>query len=71
MTDDDGGGFDAGASGTHGDPKFLFALNAVLSTLFAVVVTWGLSFLELVEFTLVNVATLAILLFAATYLVTS
>jgi hypothetical protein len=61
-------GFGEGASGSRGDPRVLFALNAVLSTLFALVVTWGLAVVGAFEFTLVNVATLAAILFAVTYL---
>lgn len=68
--DDDAGreGFGEGASGSSGDPRVLFALNAILSTLFALVVTWGLSFVGAFAFTLGNVATLAAILFAVTYL---
>ncbi|WP_256385542.1 hypothetical protein [Halorientalis sp. IM1011] len=36
--------------------------------MFALVVTWGLAFVGAYEFTLVNVATLAAILFAVTYL---
>jgi len=66
--DADREGFEAGASGSSGDPRVLFVMNAVLSTLFALVVTWGLAFVGAFDFTLVNVATLAAILFAATYL---
>ena len=67
MGDTDG--FEAGASGTRGDPRVLIAMNAVLSTGFAATIVWGLSLLGAVEFSFVNVATGAILLFALTYAV--
>jgi hypothetical protein len=67
MGDTDG--FEAGASGTRGDPRVLIAMNVVLSTGFAATIVWGLSLLGAVEFSFVNVATGAILLFALTYAV--
>ncbi|GAB3676548.1 hypothetical protein [Halopiger thermotolerans] len=72
MNDEDSDyeGFEAGASSSQGDPRVLLAMNAVLSTLFGWTIVWGLSFLGFLEFGLINVATAAILLFAATYLVT-
>ncbi|QLG48521.1 hypothetical protein [Natrinema halophilum] len=73
MSDEDSDreGFEAGVSTSKGDPRVLLAMNAVLSTLFAWTIVWGLSFLDVVEFGIVNVATAAILLFAMTYLVTN
>ena len=68
---DDADGFDAGASGTQGDPRVLVAMNVVLSTAFAATVVWGLSYAGSVEFTLVNVATGAILLAAVSYVVST
>jgi len=68
--DSDREGFEAGVSSSRGDPRVLLAMNAVLSTLFGWTVVWGLSFLDVLEFSLINVATAAILLFALTYLVT-
>jgi hypothetical protein len=68
MTDADG--FEAGASDSAGDPRVLLAMNVLLSTAFAAMVVWGLSILGAAEYTLVNVATGAILLFAITYVVT-
>jgi hypothetical protein len=67
MGDTDG--FEAGASGTRGDPRVLIAMNVVLSTGFAATIVWGLSLLGAVEFSFVNVATGAVLLFALTYAV--
>jgi hypothetical protein len=65
----DADGFEAGASGSSGDPRVLIGMNVVLSTAFATLVVWGLSILGAAEFSLLNVATGAILLFALTYLV--
>lgn len=66
---DDADGFEAGASGSPGDPRVLIGMNVVLSTAFATLVVWGLSIIGAAEFSLLNVATGAILLFALTYLV--
>lgn len=68
---DDADGFEAGASGTRGDPCVLVAMNVVLSTVFAATVVWGLSYLGAAEFTLVNVATGAVLLVAVSYVVST
>jgi hypothetical protein len=68
MSDTDG--FDAGASGTMGDPRVLITMNVLLSSAFSAMVVWGLSILGAAEYTLVNVATGAILLFALTYAIT-
>ncbi|MFC7213377.1 hypothetical protein ACFQO4_04680 [Saliphagus sp. GCM10025334] len=71
MTDaEEPEGFSEGVSSSRGDPRVLLAMNLVLSTLFAVSIIWGLSFIGIVEYTLINIATAAILLFAATYAVT-
>jgi hypothetical protein len=69
MSDGDDG-FDAGASGSQGDPRVLIAMNLVLSTGFAATIVWGLDVLGAAELTLINVATGAILLFALTYVIT-
>ncbi|GAA0214420.1 MULTISPECIES: hypothetical protein [Halobaculum] len=53
---------------SDGDPRVLLAMNIVLSSIFASVVVWGLSYLDLAALTLENVAGLAIVVFAATYL---
>ena len=68
MGDTDG--FEEGASGTRGDPRVLVAMNVILSTAFAATVVWGLSLLGAAEFTLINVATGAVLLIALSYVVT-
>jgi len=71
MDDSDPDGFGAGAEQSKGDPRVVLALNAVLSTVFAVTITWGLDFVGSLAFTPVNVATLAVLLFAVSYAVAS
>lgn len=55
---------------SQGDPRVLFAMNLVLSTLFASVILWGLNYLDVVAFTFVNVASFALVLMAVTYVVT-
>ncbi|MFC4543130.1 hypothetical protein ACFO5R_14465 [Halosolutus amylolyticus] len=72
MSDRDGEaeGFSEGVATSRGDPRVLFLMNVILSTLFGWTIVWGLSFLGIVEFGFVNVATAAILLFAMTYAVT-
>ena len=55
---------------SQGDPRVLFAMNLVLSSVFASTVVWGLSVLGFVEFTVWNAGSLALLLMAVTYLVT-
>ncbi|ELZ94342.1 hypothetical protein [Haloferax sulfurifontis] len=55
----------------EGDPRVLFAMNLVLSTAFAAVVVYGLSYLDLAAFSVVNVASAALVLTAITYLVTN
>ena len=54
---------------SDGDPRVLLAMNLVLSTVFSTVVVWGLSYLDLTALTLENVAGLALVVFAATYLI--
>jgi hypothetical protein len=55
---------------SQGDPRVLFAMNLVLSSLFATVVVWGLSFVDIAQFTLVNVGSLALIIMAATHIIT-
>jgi hypothetical protein len=61
MDDSDPDGFGAGAEQSKGDPRVVLALT----------ITWGLDFVGSLEFTPVNVATLAVLLFAVSYAVAS
>ena len=70
MDDSEADGFEAGVSGSRGDPRVLFVLNAALSASFGATIVWGLSMLDAAELSLVNVATAAIVLFSLTYLVT-
>ncbi|WP_396611192.1 hypothetical protein ACH9L7_13375 [Haloferax sp. S1W] len=55
----------------EGDPRVLFVMNLVLSSIFATVVVLGLSYANLAAFTFVNVASAALVLAALTYLVTN
>ncbi|KAB1197762.1 MULTISPECIES: hypothetical protein [Haloferax] len=66
MSEEDTGQIEWG----EGDPRVVFVMNVILSSIFATVVVYGLSYLELMAFTFVNVATMALLLIAVTYLVT-
>lgn len=70
MDDSDPEGFQAGAEQSKGDPRVVIALNAVLSTMFAATIAWGMGFVGFIEYNLVNTATIAILLFTATYVLT-
>ncbi|CCQ36304.1 uncharacterized protein Nmlp_2122 [Natronomonas moolapensis 8.8.11] len=69
MDDGEADGFEAGASGSRGDPRVLLALNAALSASFGATVVWGLSMLDAAELSVINVATATIVLFSLTYLV--
>ena len=66
----DEAGFSEGAERSAGSPWVVQGLNALLSTLFALVVVGGLEFLGAMEFTLVNVATAAVLIFTISYVAT-
>ncbi|WP_181861659.1 hypothetical protein [Haloplanus salinus] len=55
---------------SQGDPRVLFVMNLVLSSAFAAGIVRGLDFVGLVGFTVWNVASLALLLMAVTYVVT-
>ena len=55
---------------SRGDPRVLFVMNLVLSSLFAVGIVWGLAFLDIMALTIWNVASLAVVLMAMTYVVT-
>lgn len=67
MSDDDG--FREGLSDSEGDPRVALLLNAVLSLAFAWMAVTGLDLVGAVEYSLQNVVTAAILLFALTYVV--
>ncbi len=55
---------------SKGDPRVLFVMNVVLSSVFAIVVVWGLSTIDLLSFTWVTVAEFAVILVILTYVVT-
>lgn len=55
---------------SRGDPRVLFVMNLVLSSAFAAAVVWGLDRLGMLALTFVNVASLALIVMAVTYLVT-
>lgn len=60
-------GFEDAVESSPGNPLVLVGMNAVLSATFAWIAVWGLGLLGLMEYTAVNVATGAIVLFALTY----
>ena len=76
MSDGDGGppdgrkGFREGIESSEGDPRVLLVLNAVLSGLFAWAVVAGGSLLDLMAFSASNVVTVALVVFAMTYVIT-
>lgn len=55
---------------SKGDPRVLFAMNLVLSAVFASVVVWGLSVPEVLPFTWGRVAVATGVLVVVTHLVT-
>ena len=55
---------------SQGDPRVLFVMNLVLSTVFAAAVLWGLEFIGAAEFTLTNLAIGVLGLVVLTHLVT-
>lgn len=55
---------------SQGDPRVLFVMNLVLSTLFAYGIVRGLELIGLVSVSVWNVASLALLLMAVTHVVT-
>lgn len=58
-----------GMSGSAGDPRVLFVVNAALSTALAGAVVWGLDYLGVVAFAWTAVLSLAAVLAAVTHLV--
>lgn len=52
----------------EGDIRVLIVLDVILSSIYAALVVYGLSYIDLVPFTLENVAMLAIALALVTYL---
>ncbi len=66
----DGEGFSEASEHSSGNPWVVQGINAVLSTTFALVIVGGLEFIGAAEFTLVNVATAAVLIFTISYVAT-
>ena len=56
-----------GVEESKGDSRLLLLLNAALSTWLAWTVVWGLDLLDIIAFTTGNVVTLALIVFALTY----
>ncbi|WP_121741348.1 hypothetical protein [Natronorubrum halophilum] len=63
-------GIREGLESSRGDPRVLVALNVVLSTMFAVMLVWGLFLVGALEFSVVTVAVVAVVLFVLTYVLT-
>lgn len=61
-------GFEAATEHSAGNPWVVHGLNALLSTVFALTIVGGLDYVGSMEFTTTNVATVAILIFTAAYL---
>ena len=57
-------------AGSEGDWRVLLVMNLVLSAAFSWIVVRGLAFLGVIGYSLLNVATLTLVLMAVTYLVT-
>lgn len=53
---------------SDGDIRVLMAMNLVLSGLFGTTIVWGLDFIGVTEFTVVNVVTAVAVLAAVTYI---
>ncbi|MBP1986803.1 hypothetical protein [Halolamina salifodinae] len=74
MSDDRGAtgqeGFEAAAEHESGHPLVVHGLNAILSTVFALTIVGGLNYVGSMAFTPVNVATVAVVIFTAAYLMT-
>ncbi|OYR41153.1 hypothetical protein DJ82_01195 [Halorubrum sp. Ib24] len=62
-------GIREGIEESEGDPRLILLLNAVLSGGFAWTVLWGLDRAGMATLTAANVGLLALVIFAATYLV--
>lgn len=58
-----------GLEESKGDPRLILLLNGILSAWFAWTAVWGMDLLNIVPFTTTNVLTLALIIFALTYVV--
>ncbi|ERG95959.1 MAG: hypothetical protein J07HQW2_02420 [Haloquadratum walsbyi J07HQW2] len=54
---------------SDGDPRVLFAMNIVLSAIFGTGIIWGLSFIKIAAFSLINIASLTLIIVAVTYVI--
>ncbi|WP_158058581.1 hypothetical protein [Halorussus halophilus] len=54
---------------SQGDPRVLFVMNLVLSSVFAYAVVWGLAFIEMIAFSWQTVALVAAFLMLVTTVV--
>ncbi|EMA35395.1 hypothetical protein [Halobiforma nitratireducens] len=63
-------GFREGLESSHGDPRVLVAINAVLSAAFAWLLVWGADLVGAAAMTLPNVAIVAVGVFVLTHVVT-
>lgn len=68
--DADREGFREGLESSHGDPRVLLVLNAILSTLFALMLVTGADFVGMLEYSLTTVAAVAIGLFVLSLVMT-
>lgn len=66
-TGEDSEGIREGVEGSKGDPRVVLLLNAALSGMFAWTAFWGLQLLDIAQVTATNVASLALVVFALTY----
>ncbi|ELY67504.1 hypothetical protein [Natrinema versiforme] len=62
-------GLQEGLESSQGNPRVLLLLNAVLSTLFALLFVWGASRIDILVFTPTSVATVALVVFLLTHVV--
>ncbi|WP_306052901.1 hypothetical protein [Natronococcus wangiae] len=68
--DADRDGLREGLESSHGDPRVLLVLNAVLSTLFAWILVAAGDFVGMLEFSLTTVAAVAAGVFVLTFVMT-
>lgn len=68
--DDEREGLQEGLESSHGDPRVLFVLNVVLSTLFAVMIVRGADLIGVLEYDLAPVAVVAVGLILLTHVMT-
>jgi len=64
----DKGGFGDAINESKGDFRVFIALNVLLSIMFGNTLVWGLDYVGFIEYSLLNVVTVAIVLFSIAYL---